>query len=71
MVHDDLSAFGAARFSEADVLPESGHSDLLRNDRSQRTGSLSQDASVRQARKVEKSQSLSLDAARCCIAKKC
>jgi len=55
---DDLSAFGAAQFTEADVLAESGQSDLLNHDTSRRTAEVEVDLAIERARLGRDSQAL-------------
>jgi len=55
---DDLGAFGAAQFTEADVLAESGQSDLLRHDTSRRTAEVEADLAIERARLGRDSQAL-------------
>jgi len=55
---NDLSAFGAAQFTEADVLAESGQSDLLKHDTSRRTAEVEADLAIERARLGRDSQAL-------------
>jgi len=56
---DDLSAFGATQFTEADLLAESGASDLLRrHDTNRRTAEVEADLAIERARLGRDSQAL-------------
>ena len=55
---DDLSAFGAAQFTEADVLTESGDSEPSRHDSVRRVAEAEVDLAIEHARHAKDSQAL-------------